>query len=135
MTRMQGSLERAAQVLAGEQDYLEPGKGIVTIGRPSGAPPVFLEPIAPDELAPRGELAPLGPRDPLDLPRDELEDWEMRVRPGDVLSRIVKVQYGRVSRDLEQKVARYNNLRDPDKLIVGQVLYLPTLERLLEQTR
>ncbi len=58
-------------------------------------------------------------------------DWELIVGSGDVLSRIVRVQYGRVSPELEQRLAEYNGLSSPDKLKVGQTLYLPTEERLL----
>lgn len=121
-------------VLARTALPLEPGKGIVTIGKPSGAEPIFLDPgpLADhrDEVDAGGSTVREGDKA---FP-GEPGDWEMRVRPGDVLSRIVRVHYGRVSRDLEQRLAKYNKISNPDKLVVGQVIYLPNEERLLKET-
>jgi hypothetical protein len=124
-----------------------PGWGEVIVGRPSGAEPVFVEPAAPPLSAARRLRPPgRGAGDSADgevpaktLPdgneRKHPRDWELEVRDGDVLSRIVRVHYGRVSPELEQRLAEYNGLSSPDKLRVGQTLYLPPEERLLEDPR
>jgi hypothetical protein len=128
--------ERGSTVRAAEPRILPPGWGEVILGAPSGAEPVFVEPTR----APVGRGGSdrgydgVGYGEPVeyeDLSPQAL-DWELPVRPGDVLSRIVRVHYGRVSPELERRLARYNGLTSPDKLAVGQTLYLPTEERLLE---
>jgi hypothetical protein len=120
-----------------------PGWGEVIVGRPSGAEPVLVEPAAPPLSAAR-RLRPPGRGTEGELPaepppegddRKDPRDWELEVRDGDVLSRIVRVHYGRVSPELEQRLAEYNGLSSPDKLRVGQTLYLPPEERLLEEPR
>jgi nucleoid-associated protein YgaU len=120
-----GVHEREAR--AAEPRTLPPGWGEVILGAPSGAEPVFLEPMRPPADAPAtGSPDAAVFEAPLSV-----EDWELPIRQGDVLSRIVRVHYGRVSPDLEKRLARYNGLESPDKLVVGEILYLPPEERLL----
>ena len=119
---------------AADPRMLPPGWGEVIVGTPSGAEPVFVEPVRPtesrvlavDEAVESWTEVPAQEPEPLTV-----EDWELPVRPGDVLSRIVRVHYGRVSPELEERLARYNGLESPDKLVVGETLYLPPEEKLL----
>ena len=144
---------RKLTVEAAERD-LAPGWGEVIVGAPSGADPIHVERrrahVAAHRLRPPGkrsnqlrtiEAPPESEQssDAIDHGLSETSeplvqpaDWELEVRPGDVLSSIVRQHYGRVSPDLEQKLAEYNGLKSPDKLKVGQILFLPTEEHLLQ---
>ncbi len=111
---------------------LPEGWGELRIGAASGAQPVFLEPPPQETRYPEPAEAP-APLDPREAD-PAAQDWELRVKSGDVLSRIVRLHYGRVSPDLERRLAEYNGLVDPDRLEVGQLLYLPPEDRLVEAT-
>ena len=52
-------------------------------------------------------------------------DFTMRVRPGQSLSVICQQHYGSARKDLVQRVAAYNGLDDPNRIRVGNELYLP----------
>ena len=124
------------EVLAARPRDLPPGWGEVVIGAPSGAEAVFLEPPPrPERFARRDEEVAIEDFEILEDGESEVElqDWELIVGSGDVLSRIVRKHYGRVSPELEDLLARYNGLSSPDKLEVGQVLRLPSEERLRSQ--
>ncbi|MFT5287729.1 MAG: LysM repeat protein [Planctomycetota bacterium] len=150
--RIETGLEKI--VVAAEKRSFRPGWGEVIVGAPSGVEPIHVEieailiPADARRLTPppgrRGAQQPLDEElareldieaDEYGAPESELQqaprDWELEVRSGDVLSSIVRKHYGRVSPDLDQKLAEYNGLSSPDKLKVGQTLYLPTEARLL----
>lgn len=133
-TRMQalrGEPPGPGTALAAESGS-RPGWGEVVVGLPSGAEPVFLEP------PPRAREGARRPEPQAGAaaaePAPGLGDWELKVRSGDVLSRIVREHYGRVSPDLERRLAQYNQITHPDKLRVGQTLRLPPEERLVAAT-
>ena len=72
-------------------------------------------------------------REMLGLPADNInDDRTYTVKCGDTMDCIVRVQYGSESRELVDKLATYNGLCDPNRISVGQILYLPSLERLNE---
>ena len=56
------------------------------------------------------------------------EDATYTVKDGDTMYCIVRVQYGFESQELVDKLATYNGLEDPNRIVLGQVLYIPTLE-------
>lgn len=58
------------------------------------------------------------------------EDRTYTVQCGDVLDCIVSVQYGVFERELVDKLATYNGLSDPNKIVAGQVLRLPDISKL-----
>lgn len=58
------------------------------------------------------------------------EDETYTVKEGDTLFCIVRVQYNLTNQEAVDKLATYNNLEDPNKLEVGQVLYIPCIEKL-----
>lgn len=58
------------------------------------------------------------------------EDQIYTVQEGDTLFCIVRVQYNLTNQEAVDKLATYNNLEDPNKLEVGQVLYIPCVEKL-----
>ena len=129
------------------------GWGEVIVGSPSEAEPIYVAP--PPAPARARRLTPPGQRPAADDEASASEtwsetsttefssksvvrapaDWELVVGKGDVLSRIVRVHYGRVSPELEQRLAEYNGLSSPDKLKVGQTLYLPAEELLLGEPK
>ena len=59
-------------------------------------------------------------------------DTAYTVQWGDSLDIIVLCMYGRNDRCIVDRVATYNGLSDPNKIVVGDVLYFPSLERVLE---
>lgn len=62
---------------------------------------------------------------------DYTGDATYTVQKGDTLYCIVRVQYGLKNQESVDKLATYNNLSDPNRLSVGQVLFIPTIEKLL----
>ena len=58
------------------------------------------------------------------------EDSTYTVKKGDTLYCIVRVQYGLTNQEAVDKLATYNGLSDPNRLSVGQVLYIPCIEKL-----
>lgn len=58
------------------------------------------------------------------------EDTTYTVQRGDTLYCIVRVLYGLTNQEAVDKLATYNNLSDPNKLVAGQVLIIPCLEKL-----
>ena len=62
---------------------------------------------------------------------DYTADNTYTVQKGDTLYCIVRVQYGLKNQEAVDKLATYNNLSDPNRLSVGQVLLIPSLEKLL----
>ena len=57
-------------------------------------------------------------------------DETYTVKEGDTLFCIVRVQYNLNSKETVDKLATYNNLEDPNQIEVGQVLYMPCIEKL-----
>jgi nucleoid-associated protein YgaU len=113
--------------LAGE-DELAPGEAVLIVGRPSGAEPRPRSRPAPPP-APGPDAGPPAD-DP--LPEDEagLGDYLHTVQPGQTLSGIAHLRYGRSDPGLVQALADYNGLESPDRLRAGQPLRLPAAERL-----
>ena len=62
---------------------------------------------------------------------DYAQDAAYTVQCGDSLDIIVLSMYGRNDRCIVDRVATYNGLPDPNKIVVGQILYFPSLERVL----
>ena len=60
------------------------------------------------------------------------EDKTYTVKCGDTLYCIVRVQYGLTNQEAVDKLATYNNLCDPNRLSVGQVLLIPCKEKLMQ---
>jgi nucleoid-associated protein YgaU len=83
--------------------------------RPGEEPPgqTAAPPPAPGQAAPTVSPPPAPVEDPADY---------YVVQPGDTLSKIAQEQLG--SALMADELARINRLTDPDKLRVGQVLYL-----------
>lgn len=116
-----------------EEGPREPAWGHVILGLPSGAAPLEKVEPQPDpspihrELVPEAELpkVPSEPRWPTDT--------ELIVRPGQSLSKIAATSYGRATFDLVDRLARYNQLDDPNALRAGQTLRVPVKEKLLAQ--
>ena len=108
---------------ATEPAPLRPGWGRVTAGLPSGADPIApRRPPAPEKLP--AEPAPIVETFEPSAPAD----FELTVAPGAVLSKIVQAHYGTMRGGLLQRVTWYNGLSDPNNLIVGQKLSLPSRE-------
>ena len=63
-------------------------------------------------------------------------NWEAdktyTVKEGDTLYCIVNVQYGLKNQEAVDKLATYNNLGDPNRIVRGQVLLIPCVEKLLQ---
>lgn len=106
---------------------------VITFGAPSGASPISLPedprsiPLlrAPDPTDPEPRSDPT-PRQP--------EPFELKVRPGNVLSKICQDFYTeRGHRSLSaitERVAAWNGLSSANDLKAGQIIQLPTLEQL-----
>ena len=62
---------------------------------------------------------------------DYVADNTYTVQKGDTLYCIVRVQYGLTNQEAVDKLATYNNLSDPNRLSVGQVLLIPSIDKLL----
>lgn len=130
------TVQRSATTSAAEREDLgplPPDWGAVWIGEPSGADPLpsaeragFRE--IPAEPTGRGRFVdspePAEPRDGV---------FELRVQPGQVLSRICALRYGTSNSDLVRRLAEYNGLDNPDDLKVGALLRLPPAEDLLDE--
>jgi nucleoid-associated protein YgaU len=93
------------------------GRAVMTLGVPSGAPPLEGEPAE--------DVADVGRFQPPDLP-----DFELTVQPGQTLSQICEAHYGTSNRSLVGALAEYNGLADADALSVGDRLRLPELDKL-----
>ena len=105
----------------------------ILIGGASNAAPLVVEEPGPGPHSPAGGEGELTPQLPEQLPP---EDWtppvfEVRVGPGQVLSKICAQHYGRATPELVRALAAYNDLADPDALQVGQKLQLPERSVLL----
>ncbi len=57
-------------------------------------------------------------------------DKTYTVKKGDTLYCIVNAQYGLKNQEAVDKLATYNNMSDPNRIYVGQVLLIPTVEKL-----
>ena len=57
-------------------------------------------------------------------------DKTYTVKKGDTLYCIVNAQYGLKNQEAVDKLATYNNMSDPNRISVGQVLLIPTIEKL-----
>jgi hypothetical protein len=112
------------------------GRARLFIGRPSGSPPLEVEPapveppaspphlsagVSPRATVPQGEEAPPDWRPPV---------YEMTVQGGQVLSVICQEFYGTSRPPLPDLVAAYNGLPDADSVRAGQRLLLPPREEL-----
>lgn len=137
---LQAENEREAKAaLAGSFDGVvpprenEPGWGDVVVGRPSGADRVEPAPqVNYGQPTPAtGQPQNWGTME-AGSPPPAPADFELTIQSGQVLSSIVATHYGRVSPDLEQRLAKYNGLSSPDKLRVGKKLKLPTEQTLLD---
>lgn len=131
---------------------LPPGWGRVLLGRPSGAEPtprpepVFAPDPAPDEQGQDGlpsfSVPPPDPADDVDPLNDDgtntppppswPADQELKVRPGQSLSKIIATAYGRATPSLVERLARYNGMANADNLRIGQTLQIPVIEKLNE---
>ena len=58
------------------------------------------------------------------------DDKTYTVKKGDTLYCIVRAQYGLKNQEAVDKLATYNNMSDPNRIYVGQVLLIPTIEKL-----
>ena len=123
------ALAQVAEGRLGETDsgFVPEGWAVVTVGRPSGAGKIVIEP-APASI---GEAAP-PPNEAGGPPADwrALGDFELVVQTGQTLSGIAKTHYGTAGGDLVRALAEYNGMDDPDRLRLGQDLSLPPIERL-----
>jgi nucleoid-associated protein YgaU len=121
---------QAGEVVQGaDGDLIPAGWAAVTVGRPSGVDPVE-RPPATEELQPsNAETPPSGPPPPDEGP-SLLSDFELRVEPGQSLSKIARAHYGTAARDVVRALARYNGLADENELTAGQKLLLPSIDRL-----
>jgi nucleoid-associated protein YgaU len=114
--------ELASRVAAGivvetPSGALPAGKGVVIIGRPSGADPIPVPPAAEESPQPVQD-------------ESELADFVMEVRSGQTLSGIAHAFYHTAPSGLVRRLAEYNGLEDPNQLRAGQRLALPPRERL-----
>lgn len=57
-------------------------------------------------------------------------DKTYTVKTGDTLYCIVNVMYGLTNQEAVDKLATYNNLSDPNRISLGQVLLIPCVEKL-----
>ena len=116
----------------------------LTLGRPSGASPLEIEGLLP----PEGDTTPPLPDvdwtadDDLATPPPkpsppivEPADFEYTVPKGRVLSKICEEFYGTGRAPVPQRVAEYNQMGSPDELRAGQLLKLPSWERLFPDGR
>ncbi|MEM9380311.1 MAG: LysM domain-containing protein [Planctomycetota bacterium] len=118
------------------------GWGRLVLGRPSGAEPLPLPEPAPrydgaDGYPPqdpdgRGPAGQDGRGSSTDLTKDLGQqtiipaDFEYTVQPNDVLSVICQKHYDyRPLPQVVEAIARYNDLKSPDAIRSGNVLYLP----------
>jgi len=129
LERMRAERELAARVVEGElaetsSGLVPAGLAVVTVGRPSGAPPLegARGPAAPTVVEVAGEEA---------FEHPPLPDFELVVREGQSLSKIAAAHYGEATDELVSALASYNGLDDANLLKVGETLYLPELERLV----
>jgi len=121
---LQAARLEAAQVAEGTlaptpSGALPEGKGVVIVGRPSGAEPVFVPPTTTAHAA-----------DAIPEPASSLAGFELEVMPGQTLSGIAQIVYGSAARTLILRLAEYNDLADPDDLSAGQTIWLPPIEKL-----
>jgi nucleoid-associated protein YgaU len=130
--RQLASRVAAGVVVETPSGALPAGKGVVIIGRPSGA-----EPIAVPETAREHGQPPVGTAgsepseaEPDLVPGADLADFVMEVRSGQTLSGIAHAVYGTAPSGLVRRLAEYNGLESPDMLRAGQRLSLPPRERL-----
>ena len=111
----------------------------VTIGRPSGAPPLDLEEWLPEDdqalYDPSGEGAlDEGPeqdgqgREAPPQPPQPATAFEYKVPKGRVLSKICEEFYGTGRSPVPERVAEFNRMESPDDLRAGQTLHLPAWE-------
>ncbi|MCB9915766.1 MAG: LysM peptidoglycan-binding domain-containing protein [Planctomycetes bacterium] len=114
----------------------------LTVGRPSGAPPLELgdgwwTEEAAEELPP--EATPLAEEDAVDpvaphaAPQPRV--FVYTVRAGDVLSRLCEERYGTGRPPVPQRVAEYNGLSSPDAVRAGTELRLPPWDVLFPEGR
>lgn len=61
-------------------------------------------------------------------------DKTYTVKQGDTMYCIVRTQYGKENQDTVDKLATYNDLGDPNRISVGQVLLIPCYEKLQNVT-
>jgi nucleoid-associated protein YgaU len=132
---------RAEQsALAARQDALEAptpsgmlqaGEAVLIVGAPSGADPVA-RPVQGRPTPPRAVAPEADAQDP-DQPVHDgpLPEFELVVQPGQTLSGLAHLHYGRHGRELLAALARHNGLSDPHQLRAGAVLRLPPIEVLL----
>lgn len=59
------------------------------------------------------------------------DDSTYTVKNGDTMYCIVRVLYNLTSQEAVDKLATYNNLADPNRIVEGQVLRIPSYERLM----
>ena len=124
LRELQAARHEAAQVADGvlaptPSGALPEGKGVIIVGRPSGADPVL---VPEPQLVPEPEVNPEPESNPV--------DFELEVRPGHTLSGIAEKVYGSAAQNLIQRLAEYNDLTHPDDLSAGQTIYLPSIEKL-----
>lgn len=136
---------RAEQsAIAARQDGLEAptpsgtlaaGQAVLIVGSPSGAEPVArpASPRATPRPAARPEQRAADPDQPLHA--GPLPEFELVVQPGQTLSGLAHLHYGRHGRELLAALARHNGLSDPHQLRAGAVLRLPPIEVLLPGER
>ena len=60
------------------------------------------------------------------------EEKTYTVKSGDTMYCIVRVQYGLTNQEAVDKLATYNGLSDPNRIYAGQVLRIPSKEKLLQ---
>ena len=117
-------------------EALPDGWGVVVIGAPSGAEPVFLERSGRAPSPPSAELE-ARPEDLAagaswtELEQRALGDYRIEILAGQTLSSIADAYYGERTRELVESLARYNGLSSADALPVGETLLLPPRERLI----
>lgn len=130
--------QRGNPILASSSGQtLQAGWNTLIVGRPSGADPFFSgkrgerrRRLPQADAVPEVEFpAP----EPPPLPRYG-PDFELTVRPGDVLSKLCQGHYrtrpeGLSLVDIVDAVGRYNGLSSPDALRAGARLRLPDVDR------
>lgn len=126
-----------ATAVPGGAGDLEPGWGVVVVGRPSGAPavaaPATLDEPTSGRETPAAALdvgAVQAEIDWIKARSGTLGDFVLQVRSGQTLSQIFQDHYGSYEPALVKALARYNGLSDEHKLRVGSELHLPDLGRL-----
>lgn len=118
---------------------LPAGWGVVVLGDPSGVDPVELaerpgtaralpETVEPNRLLARPAAADVEAWRALET--HGLADYEIEVRDGMTLSKIVRAHYGEVDPELCARLATYNGLDDANALKVGATLRLPHRDKL-----